>query len=521
MITQVASTCEVSGREDRVHGPGGKAMKLKEIAEILNLDHAVGNLETEFEGISFDSRSLEPGNVFFAIKGSRSSGNSFVMDAVEKGASAIVTEDPIGDLEVPVLTVSDIREGMGHAAHHYFGYPSLSMICTGITGTNGKTTTSYLIDAVMKGKYGKTSVFGTLGMAWNGSVLNVGLTTPESPTIASELARLRDSGCRAVTMEVSSHGLSLGRVAGMEFDLAVFTNLSRDHLDFHGDMDSYLEAKMLLFRGLGTGLKRGKGIVNLDDPAGRRVLEVSPEETITYAVSSGKANVRAARCELHHWGSVIHVESDLGETEVRLRLPGRFNVANALAAFSAGLALGAREGEIVEGLESLSGVRGRMEVIEGGNARVVIDYAHTPGALENLLSTVGEIFTGRLITVLGCGGDRDRDKRPLMGEVAARRSDFLVITSDNPRSEDPEKILDDLEKGVRRAGKDFIRLADREEAIRRAIDMAGEDDVVIIAGKGHEDYQIVGTERRHFDDREVACRILGLKEKADGRTEVS
>jgi UDP-N-acetylmuramoyl-L-alanyl-D-glutamate--2,6-diaminopimelate ligase len=495
-------------------------MKLKEIAEILKLDKTAGNLEKEFEGISYDTRTLERGNIFFALQGSRSSGNSFVEVAVEKGASAIVSEELIPDLDVPVLAVEDIREGMGHVAHHYFDFPSLSMICTGITGTNGKTTTSYLVDAIMKRKYGKTSVFGTLGMSWNDSVLDIGLTTPESPTIASELARLSDSGCRAVTMEVSSHGLSLGRVAGMEFDVAIFTNLSQDHLDFHGDMDSYFEAKMLLFKGLGTGIKRGKGIVNIDDPAGRRVLEIAPAERLTYSMSEQNADVRATHYELHPWGSVIEVQSDLGKTEIRLQLPGRFNIANALAGFSTGLALNANKEEIVEGLESVKSVRGRMEVVEGDGVRVVIDYAHTPQALENLLSTLGEIFTGRLITVIGCGGDRDRDKRPLMGEVAARLSDFLIITSDNPRREDPEKILDALETGVRDVGKDYTRLTDREEAIQEAIGMASEGDIVVIAGKGHEDYQIIGTERRHFDDRKVACQILGYEDMDDGKLEV-
>jgi len=306
----------------------------------------------------------------------------------------------------------------------------------------------------------------------------------------------------------------------MEFDVAIFTNLSQDHLDFHGDMESYFEAKMLLFKGLSTGIKNGKGIVNLDDPFGRRVLELAPAETLTFSMSEKSADVLATNFELQSRGSVIEVRSDLGKTELRLQLPGKFNISNALAGFSAGLALNADETEIVEGLGSVRSVRGRMEGVEGDGFRVVIDYAHTPQALENLLSTLGEIFDGRLITVIGCGGDRDMDKRPLMGEIAARLSDFLVITSDNPRREDPEKILDDLESGVKGVGKDYARLTDREAAILEAIGMAGEGDVVVIAGKGHEAYQIIGTERRHFDDRNVVCRILECGEKDGGRQEV-
>jgi UDP-N-acetylmuramoyl-L-alanyl-D-glutamate--2,6-diaminopimelate ligase len=485
-------------------------MRISDIVEFLKLVDIKGNLETEFNGIASDSRTLVSGEIFFALDGYRSSGNLFVDEAIEKGASAIVTEGNPGELTVPVIRVTDIRNGMGRVAHRYYGQPSHSMICTGITGTNGKTTTSYLVDAILRQRYDNTAVMGTLGMVSGGSHRNFGLTTPESTDIASEFAHLKDSGCRAVTMEVSSHGLALGRVAGIEFDVAIFTNLSRDHLDFHDDMDNYLEVKLSLFCELGMGGKRSKGIINIDDPREKSFRDATPTETFTYSISREEADVKATEYRLDHHGSDVTIRSPLGETRLHLKLPGKFNISNALAGFTAGLALDMDQEEIVRGLESVKGVRGRMEMIEGKGLFIVIDYAHTPEALENLLLTLDEIFTGKLITVVGCGGERDVEKRPMMGEVAARFSHKLVITSDNPRGEDPEVILDHMEEGVKRIRDDFTRLTSREEAIRFAVDQADKGDTVVIAGKGHEDYQIIGQERHRFDDREVARRVLGI-----------
>jgi UDP-N-acetylmuramoyl-L-alanyl-D-glutamate--2,6-diaminopimelate ligase len=312
-------------------------------------------------------------------------------------------------------------------------------------------------------------------------------------------------------MEVSSHGLALGRVVGLDFDLAVFTNLSQDHLDFHGDMRSYLDAKLLLFRGLGTDKKNGVGIINADDSSAKAFIETSPADILTYAVDMDKADVRAASYQLFPWGSSVNVYSPLGESQFHLKLPGKFNISNALAGFASGIALGMSEEEIIGGIESVESVRGRMEILEGRGIRVVIDYAHTPEAVENLLTSLHEIFAGHLVTVIGCGGERDIEKRPLMGEIAARLSDRLVITSDNPRGEDPEVILNSIEEGVKRVRDDYTRLTSRREAIQYAIDHAETGDTVIIAGKGHEDYQIIGGKRHHFDDREVARNLLGCQ----------
>jgi len=487
-----------------------RKMRISDIVESLNLVDIKGNVETEFNGIASDSRTLVTGEIFFALDGYRSSGNLFVNEAAENGASAIVTEEDLGELAVPVIRVTDIRNGMGRVAHQYYGRPSHSMICTGVTGTNGKTTTTYLVDAILRQRYDSTAVMGTLGMVSGGSHRDLGLTTPESTDIASEFALLRDDGCRAVTMEVSSHGLALGRVAGIEFDVAVFTNLSRDHLDFHDDMDSYLEAKLSLFSDLGTGGKEGRGIINIDDPREKSFRDAAPAGALTYSISREEADVKSTEYRLDHRGSDVTIRSPLGEARLHLQLPGKFNISNALAGFTVGLALGMNQEEIVRGLESVKGVRGRMEIIEGRGLFVVIDYAHTPEALENLLLTLNDIFAGKLITVVGCGGERDVEKRPMMGEVAARLSHKLVITSDNPRGEDPEVILDHIEEGVKRVRDDFDRLTSREEAIRYAVDQADVGDTVIIAGKGHEDYQIIGGERYHFDDREVARRVLGI-----------
>jgi UDP-N-acetylmuramoyl-L-alanyl-D-glutamate--2,6-diaminopimelate ligase len=346
-------------------------------------------------------------------------------------------------------------------------------------------------------------------LVYGDSHRSFGFTTPESPVIASQLAWLANDGCRAMTMEVSSHGLALGRVSGLEFDLAVFTNLTRDHLDFHGDMERYLEAKLLLFRGLGMGEKGGNGVVNLDDPQAARFIQATSAKTLTYGIDAVEADVSVVDHRLYPWGSEVTVQSPLGVSSLDVRIPGRFNVANALAAFAAGIALGASENEIVRGIGSVDRVRGRMELLEGKGIRVVIDYAHTPEAIVKLLTTLGEIYpAGRIITVVGCGGERDVEKRPMMGEAAARLSQVLVLTSDNPRGEDPEAILDDLEQGVRRVREDYTRLTDREEAIRYAIGRAAVGDVVVIAGKGHEDYQIIGGKRYPFDDREVSRKVL-------------
>ncbi len=496
-----------------------RVMKLKEIIDLLDVVSLTGDLETEFDGLSSDSRTIEAGDIFFAIEGSRTSGDRYIEDAISKGAVAIVTEVMRDIPQVPVIQVADIRNGLGLAAHHYFGNPASSMICTGITGTNGKTTTSYLVDAIMKERYGNTAVMGTLGMVSGDSRQDFGLTTPESTVIASELAVLRNEGCRAVTMEVSSHGLVLGRVAGLEFDLAVFTNLSRDHLDFHGDMESYLEAKLSLFRSLGFGKKVGKGVVNMDDAHGKFFVDVTSMETLTYGIDRKNVDVKATEYRLSPGGSDVTVRTPRGEIRFRLNLPGKFNISNALAAITSAIAMDVGDEEIIRGIESVQSVRGRMEIVEGKGIRVVIDYAHTPQALENLLTTLRDIYNGHLITVVGCGGERDVEKRPLMGEVAARLSHELIITSDNPRGEDPDVILDDLENGVRGVRNDFTRMVDRKTAIRHAIERAQRGDVVVIAGKGHEDYQIIGSKRHHFDDREVARRILGCMVDNEKRCE--
>ena len=494
-------------------------MKIREIVDLLDVISLSGDPETEFTGLSSDSRKIEAGDVFFAIEGSRTSGDRYIAEAIERGAVAVVTEGTYETGSIPVVRVADIRNGMGCVAHRYHGYPSRSMICIGVTGTNGKTTTSYLIDAVLRRRHAKTAVMGTLGMVCGEGRRDFGLTTPESTIIASEMAALRRDGCEALTMEVSSHGLVLGRVAGVEFDLAVFTNLSRDHLDFHGDMESYLEAKLSLFRSLGFGRKRATGIVNVDDAHGRFFTDVTSVETMTYSIDREEADVRAVDFRLSPRGSEVTVRSPLGEMDVHLNLPGRFNISNALAAVAAGVALGMGGEEIGAGLESVSNVRGRMEVVEGRGIRVVIDYAHTPDALENLLTTLREVYRSPLITVVGCGGERDAEKRPMMGEIAARLSDRVVITSDNPRGEDPEAILDGIERGVRGVRSDFDRLTDRRAAIEHAIGRAKRGDVVVIAGKGHEDYQIVGDRRYHFDDREVARELLGCVGDEERRCE--
>jgi UDP-N-acetylmuramoyl-L-alanyl-D-glutamate--2,6-diaminopimelate ligase len=472
--------------------------------------------------IVHDSRAASAGAVFVAIRGARADGGSFAADAAARGALAVVAETaPPGD--VLWLPTTDARLALAELAAIHQGRPSEALTVVGVTGTNGKTTTTYLLAAMLDAAGMPCGRLGTVTFRvgpGESDERDASHTTPEASEVQRLLREMVDRGCRACAMEVSSHALVLHRVAGLRFAAAVFTNLTRDHLDFHGDMQQYFAAKRRLFEMLPAG---APAIVNVDDPRGRE-LAASLPRVVTYAIDA-PADVRAANVHSSLEGLAFEARTADGTLEMRSPLVGRPNVYNILAAAATGVALGLPPRAIEQGISRLERVPGRFQVVSGStdDVRVVVDYAHTDDALKNLLETARLLTEGRLITVFGCGGDRDRTKRPLMGAVAGRLSDFVVLTSDNPRSEAPDRILEDILRGLAptaepgappRPGTPYVTQIDRRKAIETAIRQAKPGDLVIIAGKGHEKYQVIGSRTLPFDDVDVARAALGLRRPA-------
>ncbi len=483
-------------------------MNLDQLADAIPGARIVGASAAEIRSIEYDSRKVKSGTLFLAIRGFKSDGNAYIAQALSNGASAVLTDEMPERCEIPVLLVPDARKAMSLAADRFNGSPQSSLIMTAVTGTNGKTTTSYLVKSIFEASGMGCGLIGTIRHIVGNETLQSNNTTPEAPDIHSFLARMTAAGQRACVMEVSSHALALSRVYGIRFRAAAFTNLTRDHLDFHGDFDTYLDAKSILFSGLSED---STAVVNGDDPASGHIRAVSRSGRIlTYGF--GETNdLRPVNLEMDARGSRFDIRSPFGTIPVSLSLPGRFNVMNAMTA--AGIALGSGiSGEVVSGgVAAMRAVDGRFQTVEAGQEfAVIVDYAHTPDALERILSSAREITRGRIISVFGCGGDRDRGKRPLMGGISARLADFSVVTSDNPRTEDPRAIIAEITGGMNDA-VNYEVIPDRAAAIRRALELAGPGDAVVIAGKGHEDYQIIGTEKIHFDDVETARRILEEK----------
>jgi UDP-N-acetylmuramoyl-L-alanyl-D-glutamate--2,6-diaminopimelate ligase len=456
--------------------------------------------------VTHDSRKAGPGALFVAVRGTSQDGNQFVEAARKKGAAAVASEAP-PQPGVPWLQVPDAREALATFSAEVLGRPADALRLVGVTGTNGKTTTTYLIDAALRAAGHKTGLLGTVQYRIGDRLAEATRTTPESSDLQALFREMVDAGCDHAVLEVSSHSLDLKRVHGCGFAVAVFTNLTRDHLDFHGDMDRYFVAKRRLFD---TNLRTdGHAVINLDDDRAAELIAASRGRVWTYSVSGGPADLQALDVRLSLEATRFRARTPRGDFEVRTPLVGRFNVENLLAALGAALALGLDPDTAIRGLSSVAGVPGRLERVQAGqDFTVIVDYAHTDDALKNLLETVRELKPRRLITV-GCGGDRDRTKRPLMGAVAARLSDVVVVTSDNPRSEPPEAILEEIQRGMnggRRAERHAI--VDRREAIVRALEMAGPGDAVVIAGKGHETYQVLRDRTVPFDDRQIAREVL-------------
>lgn len=488
-------------------------MLLSELVKGQNILACGGRQDTPVLGIAYDSRRVGPGFLFVAIEGFQTDGHRFIEQAVAAGAAAVVVQKPVA---VPAFAawvqVADSRLALGLLAARFYGYPARQLKMAGVTGTNGKTTTTHLLTAVGHAAGMKVGLIGTIANRIGDRVLPVEHTTPESLDLQRLLAEMAAEKVALAVMEVSSHALALNRVAGCDFDLGIFTNITQDHLDFHQDMDHYLAAKSRLFTSLdgADGERPGTAVINRDDPRAEQLIKATRATVITYGIH-GPAGVRAEKIQVTPRGVRFYVTSPWGEGEVRLKLTGLFNVYNALAALAAGGVLGIPLAVITAALSEVAGVPGRFELVDCGQGfAVVVDYAHTPDGLENVLKTARQITDGRLITVFGCGGDRDRSKRPLMGEIAARLSDLPVLTSDNPRTEDPLRIIAGVEEGLSRVldADGYRIIPDRREAIFHAIAAAEPGDTVVIAGKGHEDYQIIGTRKYPLDDRQEAARAL-------------
>jgi UDP-N-acetylmuramoyl-L-alanyl-D-glutamate--2,6-diaminopimelate ligase len=475
---------------------------------ILRVPGAVlrGDSGLAVTAVTHDSRRAGPGVLFVAIRGFATDGNRFVGAARKKGAIAVCSEEPpLPDSDW--IQVKDAREALAVLSAAVLGNPADSLDLVGVTGTNGKTTTTDRIDAALRAAGETVGLVGTVEYRIGDRLIEATRTTPESSDLQDLFRQMVDAGCRRAVLEVSSHSLVQKRVHGCGFKVAVFTNLTRDHLDFHGDMDAYFAAKRLLFD---TLLREdGHAIVNRDDDRAEELIRASRGKVWTYSLSQ-PADLMVEELTLSLETTHVRVRTPAGPLEIRTPLIGRFNVQNLLAALGAGLALGIPEDALVRGLGSLRGVPGRLErVVAGQDFTVIVDYAHTDDALKNLLETVRELRPRRLITVFGCGGDRDRTKRPLMGAVASRLSDVVMLTSDNPRSEPPEAILEEIRRGIPQSRSAAVHaIVDRRDAIAKALEMGREGDVVVIAGKGHESYQQIRDRAVPFDDRQVARDIL-------------
>jgi UDP-N-acetylmuramoyl-L-alanyl-D-glutamate--2,6-diaminopimelate ligase len=497
-------------------------MRLSQVIEGSGAHVAAGSGDPEIRAVVYDSRKVVPGALFVCLPGQQRDGHAYAAAAAAAGAVAVLGERPVDAGAAVVLVAPSARRALAACAANLAGRPGDALVLAGVTGTNGKTTTTYLYEAIARAAGQGVGVIGTVSYRYAGRTLAAPHTTPESVELQALLAAMRDAGCTGAVMEVSSHALAQDRAAGLRYRAAAFTNLTRDHLDYHRDMEEYFAAKARLFR---EGLRPGAvATVNVDDTWGERLAgELRAAGTTVWRFSTRRADVELAARDARHGieGIEFTLVSPAGTARIRSPLVGAHNLENLLTA--AGLALGAgfRLAAVAEGLSCSTGAPGRLERVDGAGIAVFVDYAHTDDALRRACAALREVAPRRLLVVFGCGGDRDRGKRPLMGEVAGRGADLAVVTSDNPRTEEPGSIVEMIVPGVERAGRrrlspaearagadGFAVEVDRRRAIRLAVDAARPGDVVLIAGKGHEDYQILGTTKIHFDDREEARAAL-------------
>lgn len=479
-------------------------MQLKTLLQGIDVLELHANAALELTGVQYDSRRVKPGELFVAISGFQTDGHTYIPKAVAQGAACVLCEKEPG-VQTPYVLVRDARAALATLGANWFGHPAEKLCMIGVTGTNGKTTSTYLLKHVLETTLGaKVGLIGTIQNMIGQTVLATERTTPESFELQALLAQMVQAGCTHVVMEVSSHALLLHRVDEIPFAVGVFTNLTEDHLDFHKTMDAYCEAKALLFA------QCRQGAVNVDDAYAENMLRAARCPMLTSSAQEREAQLRAQNIRLHAACVEFDAEYAGACVPVRLGIPGVFSVYNALSVLSAGLALGLDLQAMAEALATAQSVKGRVEVVPtpGKDYTVLIDYSHTPDSLENVLRAVRGFCKGRVIAVFGCGGDRDPYKRPVMGGIAAQLADVSIVTSDNPRTEDPYSILRQIVAGMQQTNRPYEVIESRTAAIGRAMQLAQKDDVIVLCGKGHETYQEIGHEKRHLDEREVVAAYL-------------
>ena len=484
-------------------------LKLGELIQKIKIISCHADLNTEISGISYNSRLTKKGDLFVAIKGLSVDGHKFIRSALENGAAVVLCQDPPED-GTPYIQTDDCRLAMALISSVFYGEPSREMKMIGITGTSGKTTSSFLIKHILEEKlHAKVGLIGTNGNRIGDEEVHTEFTTPESLELHGLFRRMADAGCTHVVMEVSSHSLEMERVAGIHFDVAEFTNLSQDHLDLHGTMEAYAAAKRKLFTMCDVAC------INIDDSWADFMREDGKCEFRSFSIDDNDADLIAKDVRMNESGVRFAAVGDGELALVRLGIPGLFSVHNALGAISVCMTLGISLQDCSEALATAKGVKGRVELVPtDGDYSIIIDYSHKPDALENVLKTLRPLTKGRLIVLFGCGGDRDRAKRPIMGAIAADNADLVIVTSDNPRTEKPESIIDEILKGMKNKRTPKKIICDRVEAIHWAIDNARSGDVILLAGKGHEDYQIVGHEKHRMDEREIVAQWLENRKNA-------
>jgi len=481
---------------------GGFVMLLKDLIKGLNVVDIEGNMDVEISDIAYDSRKSKSGSLFVCVEGFKVDGHKYIPQALDNGTKAFLVQK---DVELPegvsVVRVEDTRYALASVSDVFYNHPSGKFNLVGVTGTKGKTTTTYMIKSILESYGQKVGLIGTISNRIGDEILPTDRTTPESYDLQELFYEMGEKKVNSVVMEVSSHALDLHRVSCSEFDIGVFTNLSREHLDFHKTFENYLEAKIKLFK------MCKKGLVNIDNEYGRRVVENAECEVYTLGIDN-KADINAYDIVKHSNSVEFKVISPWFSGDLSVNIPGKFSVYNALAAIGSCALMGVPFENIKEGLLDVT-VPGRAEIVNTGkDFTIMIDYAHSPDSLENILTTVKGYAPGRIVCLFGCGGDRDKTKRPVMGEISGKLADFTIITSDNPRTEDPEEIIRDIEQGIKPVGAAYIKIVDRSEAIRYAIENARPQDIIVLAGKGHETYIILKHKTIHFDEREVVAKIL-------------
>ncbi|MBC8535185.1 UDP-N-acetylmuramoyl-L-alanyl-D-glutamate--2,6-diaminopimelate ligase [Feifania hominis] len=483
-------------------------MKLRELLRGVDVVGTANSLDCEITGVCQDSRKATPGCLFVAVDGVLSDGHKYIPQAMEKGAAAVVVEKPEFAAGNCIL-VRDSRKAVTQIAANFYSHPAERLKLIGITGTNGKTTTTYIVKHILEQAGHRVGLIGTIQNMIGERVLETEYTTPESIELQALFAEMADAGVEYVVMEVSSHSLAQHRVDGLTFEVGIFTNLTQDHLDFHGTMQEYLKAKAMLFS------MSKIGVLNADDPATKEILAITGVKSYTYSVDTNDGDITAKNISLKNDRIEFEAVARGMIGRVEVAIPGKFTAYNVLASIGCCLCLGLPLADIIGSLKSVTGVKGRVEVVPTGrDFTVLIDYSHTPDSLYNVLQTIRGFAEGRVVTVFGCGGDRDRTKRPKMGKIAADLSDFAVVTSDNPRTEDPHAIIEEILVGLEGTKTPYVVVENRRDAIGYALAHAQTKDVILLAGKGHETYQVLAQGKIHFDEREIVAELLGQQEES-------